>query len=418
MWVFKKGKNMIKVSLGETGVSEFNFASFLLDALVDDNFKADIGENKIRLYSGKDDYIELTGHFDTSAAGNNPYDYVEEITGYRAVVNGKESYAISGLHLTADMLGSFTKLSKYLSAVEYQIAGNGEDNSLSSAGADDVLNGLAGNDVLVSNDGDDILDGGKGNDRMSGGNGDDTYYVDSAGDKITETASNSNGDKVYASANFSLENADHVENLSLEGKGNINATGNGLDNVLRGNSGDNRLDGGKGNDDLFGGDGDDLYIIDSKQDDITEAKNDGNDAVGSSSMSIDLRNFSNIEDVFLFGKSNLNATGDSGSNELTGNDGKNELRGGRGNDVLTGEGGSDDFVFVRGDGKDVITDFSASGKEHDVIDLSDFGGKLKFGNLDIDKLGKHDVDIDFGKGDHLILENVNIKDIDASDFHF
>ncbi|WP_343724436.1 calcium-binding protein [Herbaspirillum huttiense] len=51
---------------------------------------------------------------------------------------------------------------------------------------------------------------------------------------------------------------------------NVNATGNGLDNILAGNGGDNVLTGGKGNDLLIGGAGNDSYRF---------AKGDGQDAV-------------------------------------------------------------------------------------------------------------------------------------------
>ena len=45
----------------------------------------------------------------------------------------------------------------------------------------------------------------------------------------------------------------NVENLTLTGTGNINGTGNTLNNTLTGNTGDNVLNGGAGNDTLTGG---------------------------------------------------------------------------------------------------------------------------------------------------------------------
>ena len=50
-----------------------------------------------------------------------------------------------------------------------------------------------------------------------------------------------------------------MENLTLTGFLNINATGNLLDNVLRGNGGDNTIDGGDGFDVAYGGLGNDVY---------------------------------------------------------------------------------------------------------------------------------------------------------------
>ncbi|MEY9324248.1 Ca2+-binding RTX toxin-like protein [Sinorhizobium fredii] len=54
-----------------------------------------------------------------------------------------------------------------------------------------------------------------------------------------------------------------VENLTLLGTGNTNATGNGLANTLIGNSGNNILNGGAGNDKLTGGLGNDTFFFNS-----------------------------------------------------------------------------------------------------------------------------------------------------------
>ena len=54
----------------------------------------------------------------------------------------------------------------------------------------------------------------------------------------------------------------NVENLTLTGTGDINATGNALDNTLTGNAGNNILDGGAGDDTMVGGTGNDTYVVD------------------------------------------------------------------------------------------------------------------------------------------------------------
>ncbi|MBL0371291.1 hypothetical protein JJB09_04550 [Rhizobium sp. KVB221] len=111
-------------------------------------------------------------------------------------------------------------------------------------------------------------------------------------------------------------------------------------------------------------------------------------------------------------------SGLGGNDRLFGGAGNDTILGGKGADQLSGGAGADTFSFIKGDGRDTIADFTASGRGQDHIDLDDFGANLKFKNLDIDKLGRHDVDIDFGNGDHLILKDVNIRDIDARDFIF
>ena len=117
------------------------------------------------------------------------------------------------------------------------LTGTSEEDTISGLGGNDTLNGGAGNDTLRC--------GGTGNDTMSGGAGDDTYVVDAAGDVVTEAAGEGT-DTVQASVSYTL--GGNVENLTLTGSGNINATGNTLDNILIGNAGNNTLSGGAGND--------------------------------------------------------------------------------------------------------------------------------------------------------------------------
>ena len=52
----------------------------------------------------------------------------------------------------------------------------------------------------------DTIDGGEGADTMDGGDGDDTYFVDNAGDTVSETVGAPLGgvDLVFSSVNFKL----------------------------------------------------------------------------------------------------------------------------------------------------------------------------------------------------------------------
>ncbi|WP_317987749.1 family 16 glycosylhydrolase, partial [Rhizobium sp. VS19-DR96] len=132
------------------------------------------------------------------------------------------------------------------------------------------------NNILTGNTGNNVLDGGLGADRMIGGAGNDTYYVDNAGDTITEW-STGGIDSVYSSIDLKL--ADNVENLTLTGTSNLNATGNWLNNVLTGNAGNNVLDGSLGADTMIGGAGNDTYYVDNAGDAITEWSAGGIDSV-------------------------------------------------------------------------------------------------------------------------------------------
>ncbi|WP_279626403.1 beta strand repeat-containing protein, partial [Stappia indica] len=108
------------------------------------------------------------------------------------------------------------------------------------------------NNILTGNSGNNMLNGGAGADTMIGGAGNDTYYVDNAGDTIVELAGEGT-DSVYSTITFALSSqSQHLENLYLQGTGNINGYGNGQNNIIAGNIGNNSLAGGAGNDTLYG----------------------------------------------------------------------------------------------------------------------------------------------------------------------
>jgi Ca2+-binding RTX toxin-like protein len=150
-------------------------------------------------------------------------------------------------------------------SVNYTMANNIENLILTGAGN---LKGTGNNQAnnITGNNGNNLLDGKGGVDALHGGQGDDTYIVDDPGDAVTE--SNGQGtDTVVSSISFTLAN--NVENLTLVGGARLDATGNGLNNVLVGNGANNVLDGQKGNDSLTGGAGGDTFAFSTKLDPAT-----------------------------------------------------------------------------------------------------------------------------------------------------
>jgi len=146
--------------------------------------------------------------------------------------------------------------------------------------------------------------------------------------------------------------------------------------------------------------------------------NDGVDT-STESYTVDF-DVSEVIDQFIGTKKKDTLVGTDGSDVLTGKGGNDWLTGGLGDDTLTGGVGKDRFVVGIGDGQDTIMDFDAVGKDHDVLDLSGLDAIESFKDLKKNHLeqdGKHVV-IDAFEGDEIVLRNIRIKDLDASDFIF
>ncbi len=233
------------------------------------------------------------------------------------------------------------------SSVSYVLGNNVENlilsgtDGLSGVGntLNNILTGNSGANALTGNAGSDTLDGGAGADALTGGTGDDVYYVDNAGDTVTE-AFNAGTDRVYSSISYTL--TANMENLNLLGVDNLNGTGNGLNNTLVGNGGANILNGGNGSDSLQGGAGDDTYVVESSGDSVSEGVSAGIDTVHSG-LSYTLG--SNVENLMLTGVDNFSGIGNSLDNQLTGNSGANTLDGGIGIDTMTGGAGEDTYYI-------------------------------------------------------------------------
>ncbi|WP_051201588.1 M10 family metallopeptidase C-terminal domain-containing protein [Paracoccus aminophilus] len=223
--------------------------------------------------------------------------------------------------------------------IENVIAGSSHDLIIGND-ADNQIWGGAGNDTIYGGAGNDTLYGGAGANLLVGGTGNDVYVVTDPRDRIVE-ARNAGIDTVISIGNDYRLGA-NLENLTLQGRGPLQGTGNGLDNVIRGNIGANVLSGLGGNDTIFGGAGHDLLMGGA-----------GNDRL-----------------VGGAGRDTL--LGGIGNDTLLGGAGNDELRGGAGNDVLYGGAGADRFIFEAG--HDAIMDFQ---RGVDTIVLSErlWGGR-------------------------------------------
>ena len=112
-------------------------------------------------------------------------------------------------------------------------------------------------------------------------------------------------------------------------------------------------------------------------------------------------------------------SGGGGADRLLGAAGADRLDGGGGPDRLTGGADTDVFVFNPGFGSDVLTDFDAVGRDHDVIDLRAIDAVDGFADLITDHLKARGGDsvIEVGSN-RMVLDGVPIDDLNPRDFLF
>jgi Ca2+-binding RTX toxin-like protein len=378
----------------------------LTGTLADDTLNANLslGEDTLTGLGGNDIYL-------VNSSGDRAIETVGQGTDtVRATVSFTLTDHIENLVLLGSATGGIGN------GLANSMTGNDEDNTLSGQGGNDSLDGGSGDDTLHGGDGrdslvggadEDILNGDAGVDTLAGGLGDDIYYVDVAGDVVTEAAL-AGVDRVYSSVDRVL--GANQEELFLTGAA-TRATGNALNNVIQGNAinnalngadGDDTIYGGSGNDSLLGGvgsdyldgegaidtmkggAGDDAYVVDQVADSVVENAGAGSDKVYSFAASFTLG--ANIEDIYLFvpgigmgnaldndlsgsaGNDTLN--GVAGDDNLFGQAGNDSLLGGIGADYLDGglgldtmKGGADDDRYKVDNGGDVVSEAAGAGSD-------------------------------------------------------
>ena len=269
------------------------------------------------------------------------------------------------------------------------IGGQGND-WIDGGDGSDSLKGDDGNDTLLGGAGHDFLQGGVGQDKLRGGSGNDTYLLEDLLDTVSEEGNKDTGDEIVAAFSITLVAYDggSIENVTLLGGADLNATGTSASNKLVGNAGVNILDGGAGADTLLGAAGNDIYIVDNLGDIIDEEGNTDTADEVRSSISVDLAILGGgaIENAVLSGTAAINAAGNAGDNILTGNSARNVLQGGAGADTLIGGAGND--VYNVDSLADVVDEQLNSDIGDEVqtasfsIDLGTFAnGRIEFGTL-------------------------------------
>jgi Ca2+-binding RTX toxin-like protein len=290
---------------------------------------------------------------------------------------------------------------------------NGADR-LSGTEFDDVINGNSGDDIIRSSDGADHIDGGSGSDTMdySRYDGELSIVLDNA-NPVTVLGNGQPGDVLV-----------DIENL-IGGRRDDFFAGDDSDNTFRGNGGNDYFVASSGFDHYYGGTGYDM--VDYSKTGVGLFFNAAKNGVITVGGGIDHDTLKGIEQI-IGTDFDDRILGTKANNEFYGGGGKDQLAGGAGGDVLSGQGGddvltggkdADIFVFETGGGKDTVTDFKATGDDHDVLDMRNVASASSFDFMLHDHRIWQDgsnVMIDAGQGDEITLKNVDIHDLSASDF--
>jgi len=256
----------------------------------------------------------------------------------------------------------------------------------------DVFIGSSANETVDGGAGDDVLKGAGGDDTIAGGAGFDTLDLSDATGSVSVNwqAGTASGGGI-GSDRFS-----GIESVRL-GSGDDQLRGSAADEVVDGGAGKDTLDAGSGNDRLSGGAGDDALRGGSGDDKLEGGE--GNDLLEG-------------------GSGNDRLSGGAGDDDLRGGSGDDRIEGGSGNDRLSGGSGHDVFVFEKGFGRDVISDFQASGSSADQLEfatslLADYAAFTAAAT----QAGR-DVVITLDAETALTLTNVTLASLHADDFRF
>ena len=153
---------------------------------------------------------------------------------------------------------------------------------------------------------------------------------------------------------------------------------------------------------------------------------DGDKAIGSATASSDgnwayTTKLGYSNGVHTYSAQEIDSAGNvvakSSGQAIVGSSYSNKMASTAGDDLFVGNGGSDTFTFAANFGNDVIRDFDAIGRRHDVVEFS----KTEFDSLasvlsHASQVGQ-DVVISAGS-DTLTLKNTKLGALDSHDFHF
>ena len=236
--------------------------------------------------------------------------------------------------------------------------------------ADTIFDAGDGNDKIYAGDGDDTLIGGKGNDLLQGGNGKDIYVLEKGHgqDIISEFNTGKDDDTLqfnginFNDVKFRRDNYDFIlfgynEQDSVTIKAFFANPNNQLEH----------------------------FQFADRSLSLAQMQTEGITLSGTEKDDI-------MHDWDKTANTTFNA-GD-GNDKIYAGDGDDTLIGGKGNDLLQGGNGKDTYVFEKGHGQDIITEFNTS-QDDDTLQFNDINfNEVKFrrDNYDLTLFGYNEQD--------------------------
>ena len=321
-------------------------------AKIGDDVIVTVGEGKISLIGVASlSSVNIIGNKDTVTVAPEPEE-PEKPSTLLTVTNTTQSPVTVG--------SSIKTINASKRTTNIKITGNASDNSISGGSANDSIYGGKGNDTILGNkgndkifgeigndilyggDGKDTINGGKGNDTLSGGAGADifVYKAGDGNDIITDYAKE---DKIsITSGKVSKVTTSGKNVIFTVGSNKITVKG-GVDKTVTYFDSDGKHTYKKSSDNAK------LVTLTEDYDKETYTMGDKLRTVDASAVELDIK-----------------ITGNKYMNKIVGGAGNDTLIGGKSNDTLTGNDGSDIFLYKKGDGNDLITDYA----EEDTISIT------------------------------------------------
>lgn len=242
-----------------------------IDIVMDTAVSLNLSGLTIFSFSDPQDRVVVTGDADAETiTGSSVADIIDAKAGADNVGGGAGNdviYVDNAGDVVREAAGGGSDM--VLTTVSYTLTAGAEAEVLSTTNA--ALTAtlqLAGNaygQTITGNAGTNTLNGMGGADTLRGLGGSDTYYVDQAGDVVSEAVGGGT-DTVLAAQSYALGGGQEIETLattSSAGTGTINLTGNSFAQAITGNNGSNTISGMAGNDTLRGLGGADTFLFDT-----------------------------------------------------------------------------------------------------------------------------------------------------------